>query len=1112
VLTGHNHYVMCARFHPSEDLVLSASLDQSVRVWDISGLRKKNVSITPDFGAQSQNNAANDLFGTSDVVVKHVLEGHIRGVNWATFHPTMPLIASGADDREVKIWRMNDIKAWEVDTLRGHTTNVSCVLFHPRKELLISNSEDKSIRVWDIQKNHSPQTIRRDADRYWILAAHPRHNLLAAGHDSGLIIFKLNRERPPMDVRKKEVFYYKDMFIRRHDIKTGQDEPLLTTRRRSNSSSAEEPFALTYNASNRSQHCFLMMSVGDGTTYYDLYVMNKASSGSSESSEVYRGVARAAVFVSRNRFCVLDKYKHLWLKDLKNETKKRINPIKGLYVNHLFPGGTGRVLLRTPDSMVLYDIQVMKIINTLPIASRHPVKYVSWSQTKQYVAMFSKANIYITDDQLNEKCQINETSRIKSGAWDSSGVFVYTTATHVKYLLPNGDMGIIRTLDTPIYVTHASPTEIHFIDREHTAGVMQIDSTEYRFKQALVKRQHKEVLRIMHTGKLVGQSIIAYLQQKNHPEVALHFVKDLKTKFSLALECGSIVRAMECAEQLDDQEAWQKLAAAAIRLGDHQAVEKAYQRTKNFERLSFLYLIIGQTDKLSKMLRIATIREDMMGRFHNALYLGDAAERVNVLRDAGQIGLAYITAKSHGLEEQLTELEEQFADSIPEAAREMDVSNASLLYPPIPIVRQESNWPLEEVKRGYFDGPPGEELPPVPDDSDEDEEKDMNVDDLVPSSSAPGWGDMDLGINADGASDAGAAGGAPGGAGWGDLGDLGIDVPDIGDDFGDMSLGDTAASADMFIMPSNGRTISNRWSDNATLAPHQIAAGAMDLAAHLLHRQIGVVDFEPLRPSFLAIHNSARAWFTAIPGSDPLETGLEESAGKPVAGFALASCVTRLKIAMKAFTDGKFEGALDEFCGILHTIPLVVAESKSQEGEATDLISMCREYILAIRLELARRQSKDPVRQCELAAYFTKCALRPLHQVLGLKVAIKCAFAVKNFRMAGGFCRRVIETCMSASNKQQLERVVNLQQIKGVLKHCEKNDNDAHGLDFKENVAFDVCAESMKALPRSTSSTACPYCHAAYNPSYDGTICRICKISQIGSQATGLKLYAEDTA
>ena len=41
VLTGHNHYVMCAQFHPTEDLVATASLDQTIRVWDISSELKK---------------------------------------------------------------------------------------------------------------------------------------------------------------------------------------------------------------------------------------------------------------------------------------------------------------------------------------------------------------------------------------------------------------------------------------------------------------------------------------------------------------------------------------------------------------------------------------------------------------------------------------------------------------------------------------------------------------------------------------------------------------------------------------------------------------------------------------------------------------------------------------------------------------------------------------------------------------------------------------------------------------------------------------------------------------------------------------------------------------
>lgn len=43
----------------------------------------------------------------------------------------------------------------------------------------------------------------------------------------------------------------------------------------------------------------------------------------------------------------------------------------------------------------------------------------------------------------------------------------------------------------------------------------------------------------------------------------------------------------------------------ALRQSNAGIVEYAYQRTKNFERLSFLYLITGNLDSLSKMSRIA---------------------------------------------------------------------------------------------------------------------------------------------------------------------------------------------------------------------------------------------------------------------------------------------------------------------------------------------------------------------------------------------------------------------------------------------------------------------------------------------------------------------------
>lgn len=52
--------------------------------------------------------------------------------------------------------------------------------------------------------------------------------------------------------------------------------------------------------------------------------------------------------------------------------------------------------------------------------------------------------------------------------------------------------------------------------------------------------------------------------------------------------------------------------------------------------LSFLYLITGNLEKLQKMLKIADMRGDVMSTFHNALYLGDANERVRLLLEAGK--------------------------------------------------------------------------------------------------------------------------------------------------------------------------------------------------------------------------------------------------------------------------------------------------------------------------------------------------------------------------------------------------------------------------------------------------------------------------------------------
>lgn len=210
---------------------LSAATIDALSSTPVAGLRKKNVAPGPGgLDDHLKSSGTTELFGTSDATVKHVLEGHDRGVNWVCFHPTLPLILSGADDRQVKLWRMNESKAWEVDTCRGHYNNVSCTMFHPRQELILSNSEDKSIRVWDMAKRTCLHTFRREHDRFWVLAAHPTLNLFAAGHDAGMIVFKLERERPAFAAHQNVLYYVKERYLRRLDFNSSKDSAVMQLR------------------------------------------------------------------------------------------------------------------------------------------------------------------------------------------------------------------------------------------------------------------------------------------------------------------------------------------------------------------------------------------------------------------------------------------------------------------------------------------------------------------------------------------------------------------------------------------------------------------------------------------------------------------------------------------------------------------------------------------------------------------------------------------------------------------------------------------------------------------------------------------------------------------
>ena len=83
----------------------------------------------------------------------------------------------------------------------------------------------------------------------------------------------------------------------------------------------------------------------------------------------------------------------------------------------------------------------------------------------------------------------------------------------------NRDHGVICTLDNPVYLTRVKGKTVYCLDRSARPRTITFDPTEYRFKLALLKNNYEEMLYIIRTSTLLGQSIIAYLQQKGFPEV-----------------------------------------------------------------------------------------------------------------------------------------------------------------------------------------------------------------------------------------------------------------------------------------------------------------------------------------------------------------------------------------------------------------------------------------------------------------------------------------------------------------------------------------------------------------------------------------------------------------
>ncbi|KAK4166239.1 HET-R [Cladorrhinum sp. PSN259] len=107
------------------------------------------------------------------------LEGRRYWVRSVTFSPDGQRLASGSGDKTVKIW--DPVSGQCLQTLEGHSDSVRSVAFSPDSQRLASSSNDKTVKIWDIVSGQYLQTLEGHSDWVQSVAFSPDSQRLASG-------------------------------------------------------------------------------------------------------------------------------------------------------------------------------------------------------------------------------------------------------------------------------------------------------------------------------------------------------------------------------------------------------------------------------------------------------------------------------------------------------------------------------------------------------------------------------------------------------------------------------------------------------------------------------------------------------------------------------------------------------------------------------------------------------------------------------------------------------------------------------------------------------------------------------------------------------------------